>query len=68
MGLTLKCSDVEQDLGIEATCPYTAHGENMEELLEDMGRHAKEVHGYTDEELQDPKTIAILEKHAHRAD
>ena len=40
----------------------------MNELLDDMKKHAKEAHGYTDEELQDPETIVIFEKHAHRAD
>ena len=66
MGLKIKCTDLEQELGVEATCPYVAHGENMEELMEDLGKHAKEVHGYTDEQLADPKTIeavkAVIQK------
>lgn len=49
MGLKLAC----QDLG--TTCPFVARGETMEELMADMGKHAKEVHGYTDEQLNDPK-------------
>ncbi len=60
MGLKLQCSDLERELGREATCPFVAHGENMEELMEDLGKHAKEVHGYTDEQLQDPKTVAAV--------
>lgn len=49
MGLKLAC----KDLG--TTCPFVARGETMEELMADMGKHAKEVHGYTDEQLNDPK-------------
>lgn len=55
MGLKLECSDLESELGMEATCPFIARGENMEELTEDLWKHAKEVHGYTDEELLSPK-------------
>lgn len=32
----------------------------MEELMETMGKHAKEVHAYTDEQLQDPEMIATI--------
>ena len=60
MRLKLQCGDLERELGLEATCPYVARGENMEELMADMGAHAKEVHGYTDEQLQDPKTVAAV--------
>ena len=49
MGLKLAC----KDLG--TTCPFVAHGETMEELNANAGKHAKEVHGYTDEQLNDPK-------------
>ena len=49
MGLKLAC----QDLG--TVCPFVARGENMEELTAKAGKHAKEVHGYTDEQLSDPK-------------
>jgi predicted small metal-binding protein len=51
MGLKVECKDLEKELGIEATCPFIARGENMEELTEDLWKHAKEVHGYTDEQL-----------------
>jgi predicted small metal-binding protein len=49
MGLTLAC----RDLG--TTCPYVAHGETKEELMAAAGKHAKEVHGYTDEQLNAPE-------------
>jgi predicted small metal-binding protein len=55
MGMKLKCSD----LG-EPTCPFVARGENMEELMETMGKHAKKVHGYTDEQLQAPEMAAAV--------
>ena len=53
MAKTLAC----QDLGV--TCPFVARGETEEELMANMGKHAKEVHGYTDEQLNDP---AMMEK------
>lgn len=65
--LELKCTDIEKEMGIEATCPYIAHGENEAELMDDMRKHAKEVHGYTDEDLSDPETIAIMKKHIRTA-
>ena len=49
MGLKLAC----KDLG--TACPFVAHGETMEELNVNAEKHAKEVHGYTDEQLSDPK-------------
>jgi len=63
MGLELKCSNLEQELGMEGTCPFVAHGADMGELMADMNKHAKEVHGYTDEQLEDPETIALMQKH-----
>jgi len=60
MGPKLKCGNPERELGMEATCPYVAQGETIEELTEDLHAHAKEVHGYTDDQLQDPKTIAAV--------
>ena len=61
MGLKVKCSDLEREMGVEAACPFVARGENMEELMADLGKHAKEVHGYTDEQLQAPETVAAVE-------
>ena len=49
MAYTLAC----QDAGV--TCPYVSKGETMDELWEDASKHVKEEHGYTDEQLNDPK-------------
>jgi predicted small metal-binding protein len=49
MAYTLAC----RDSGVD--CPYVARGETFEEMWEDASTHVKEVHGYTDEQLNDPK-------------
>ena len=54
MGLKLHCSD------LGTTCPYVAHGENVEELMVDVSKHAKEVHGYTDEQLLEPEMMETV--------
>lgn len=54
MAYTLACRDVAGD------CPYVARGETIEEVLEDGGKHAKEAHGYTNEQLNDPKMMEQL--------
>ncbi len=51
MGLTLACKDLDP----KSNCPYVARGETMEQLIPDMAKHAKEVHGYTDEQLNSPE-------------
>ncbi len=51
MGKTLAC----RDLGVD--CQYVARGETEEELMVDIGKHAKEVHSFTDEQLKDPETM-----------
>jgi predicted small metal-binding protein len=51
MAMTLTCRDLGTD------CSYVAHGKTEEELMADMGKHAKEVHGYTDEQLKDPEMV-----------
>ena len=51
MAYTLACSDAGVD------CPYVARGETMEEMLQDAAKHLKEAHGYTDEQLNDPKFL-----------
>lgn len=56
MGLKLAC----MDLGLD--CPYIARGETMEELMADGGKHGKEVHGYTDEQLNDPEMIKQIKE------
>ena len=60
MGLKLKCSDLEKELNMEATCPFVAKGETVEELTKDLWAHAKEVHGYTDEKLLSPEVTAAV--------
>ena len=54
MGLKMAC----KDLGVD--CPYIAQGETEEQLMTDVAAHAKTVHGYTDEKLNDPKTKAAV--------
>ncbi len=51
MAMTLACRDLESD------CTYVARGETEEELMADADKHAKEVHGFTDEQLKDPEMI-----------
>ena len=51
MPKTFACKDV----GVE--CPYVARGETEEELMADISKHAKEVHGYTEEQLKDPEMM-----------
>ncbi len=56
MAYTLAC----QDSGID--CPYVARGETEEEMLQDATKHVKAVHGYTDEQLNDPKFLEEVKK------
>jgi predicted small metal-binding protein len=49
MAYTLACKDT----GIN--CPYVSRGETIEEMWEDGAKHIKGAHGYTDEQLNDPK-------------
>jgi len=49
MTLTLSCRDLGED------CNYVARGETEKELLADADKHAKEAHGFTDEQLKDPE-------------
>ena len=56
MAYTLACKDMG------TTCPYVTRGETEEEVIQDGGRHAKEAHGYTDEQINDPKFIEEVRK------
>ena len=56
MGFKAVCKDVDP----KSACPYVARGETMDELQADLGRHAKTVHGYTDEQLKDPKMMEAV--------
>ncbi len=51
MTLKLACRDLGTD------CSYVARGETEDELMADGVKHAKEVHGYTDEQLNDPEMM-----------
>ncbi len=51
MAFSLAC----RDTGID--CDFVARGETMEEVLEQGIKHAKETHGYTDEQLNDPEMM-----------
>ncbi len=52
MAYTIACKDA----GV-ADCPYIARGETEEEVLAEGAKHAKEAHGFTDEQVNDPKFI-----------
>ncbi len=54
MGYKLACRDLGMD------CPYVARGETMEELMALTIKHGKKVHGYTDEQLNDPKMAKVI--------
>ena len=51
MAKTFTCRDVGVD------CPYVARGETEEDLMADVIKHGKEVHGYTDEQLSNPEMM-----------
>jgi len=56
MAYTFACRDIGED------CPYVARGETIDEVMADAGKHAIEVHGYTDEQLKDPKLVEEVKK------
>ncbi len=56
MAYTFACRDIGED------CPYVARGETIDEVMADAGKHAKEAHGYTDEQLKDPKLVEEVKK------
>jgi len=51
MAYSFSCKDLGED------CPYVASGETIDEAIADGQKHAKAVHGYTDEQLNDPKLL-----------
>lgn len=51
MTLTLACKDTGTN------CLYIARGETEEELMTDVIKHSKEVHDYTDEQINDPEMM-----------
>ena len=56
MAYTFACRDAGVD------CPYVARGETEEGVLQDAAKHVKEAHGYTDEQLNDPKFLEEAKK------
>ena len=48
-------------------CDYVARGETMEELMADGAKHGKEAHGYTDEQVNDPKLAEAIKAKAKTA-
>ena len=44
-----------RDTGVD--CDFVAKGDTKEKLMQAAGKHAKEVHAYTDAQLQDPKMM-----------
>ena len=56
MAYTLAC----KDFGVD--CDYVVKGETEEEVLTEGAKHAKEAHGYTEEQVNDPKFIEDAKK------
>ena len=61
MTFTIACRDAGVD------CDYVARGETEEKLFQDATKHVKEVHGYTDEQLSDPKFLEETKKLVKKA-
>jgi predicted small metal-binding protein len=45
------------------TCPWSGEANTKEDLFAKAAAHAKEVHGYTKEQLNDPKTMELMQTH-----
>ena len=56
MAYTLACRDAGVD------CDFVARGETEEAVLAEGVKHVKEVHGYTDEQVKDPKFLEESKK------
>jgi predicted small metal-binding protein len=59
MAYSLACRDAG-DAGID--CSYVGLADTIEELFEDAMNHVKDAHGYTDEQLNDPKFLEETKK------
>ena len=57
MAYQIACRDV---MGMDCDCNYVARGNTMEELMADGAKHGKEVHGFTDEQMQDPGMAEMI--------
>ncbi len=49
MALSVACKDAGFD------CDFVVRAETMDEILAQAAQHGKEVHGFTDEQLQSPE-------------
>ncbi len=56
MAYTLACRDTGVD------CDFVSRGETEQELMAVGIKHVKEAHGYTDEQLNDPKFLEEVKK------
>jgi predicted small metal-binding protein len=53
-----------RDIGV--ACDFVARGETEEEVLAQAGKHAKEAHGYTDAQINDPEMQKEVKKAVKR--
>jgi predicted small metal-binding protein len=56
MTYSLSC----RDAGV--ACDFVAKGASEDAVLKTSAQHAKEVHGYTDQQLNDPKFLEGVKK------
>ncbi len=54
MGYKLACRDAGVD------CSFIARGQTMEQLMAAGAKHAKEAHGFTDQQLNNPEMLAKI--------
>jgi len=54
----IACKDVDPSI----SCPFVAQGATMEIATAKLVEHAKTVHNYTDEKLNDPKIMEAVKK------
>lgn len=49
-----------EDTGVN--CPFVAEGETMDEMMTNAVKHVKAVHGYTDEQINDPEMQKMIKE------
>lgn len=47
-----------KDTGVD--CPFVAKGDTMEKMMDVAVKHVKKIHGYTDEQINDPEMQKII--------
>lgn len=55
MDFVILCKDI-----FGPRCEYEAHGESAEEAIENLKKHAKEIHGISDAHLKNELTIQAM--------